>query len=116
MTRLEVLSRRESSRLTKERADAAIVDLDRRIAEQVVPEGLLAEADAIEPLREGLAADRKARKSLPAEEAKLFQVLDAAQDLLAESWPELAPRRVEYEGQVRRRAPRSTRTTRSSGP
>ena len=63
---------------TKERADAAIVDLDRRIAELVVPEDLLAEADAIEPLREGLAADRKARKSLPAEEAKLFQALDAA--------------------------------------
>ena len=112
-TRLEALSRRETSRLTKERADAAIVDLDRRIAELVIADDLLAEGDAIEHLREGLAADRKARKSLPAEEAKLFQVLNAASDLLAESWPDLAPsREEEYEGRVpgaRRREPRARR-------
>jgi uncharacterized protein YhaN len=95
--RLEALSRREASRAAKERAEAAVVELDRRLAELAVPEDLLAEGDAIERLREGQAADRKARKALPAEEARLLQALIAAHELLAESWPELTPGRAEYD-------------------
>jgi uncharacterized protein YhaN len=95
--RLEAQSRRETSRTARERAEAAVVELDRQIAELVVPEDLLAEGGAIERLRDGLAADRKARKSLPAEEAKLLQVLTAASDLLAESWPELAPTKAGHD-------------------
>ena len=63
-----------------------------QIAELAVPEELLAESEAIESLRDGLGADRKARKTLPAEEAKLLQALASVQDLLAELQPNLRHR------------------------
>ncbi len=88
-TRLETQVRRDTVRVARESAQEAITRLDRQIADLVVAEDLLAEADAIERLREGLAADRKARKSLPAEEANLQQTLASVHDLLAESWPHL---------------------------
>ncbi len=62
-----------------------MASLDRQNAELVIAEDLLAETDAIERLREGLAADRKARRALPSEEANLLQALASAQDLLSES-------------------------------
>ena len=65
----------------------AIVRLDREIAETAVPEELLAESEAIEGLRDGLGADRKARKALPGEEAKFLQALASVQDLLGELQP-----------------------------
>ena len=88
-TRLETQVRRDTARVARETAQEAITRLDRQIADLVVAEDLLAETDAIERLREGLAADRKARKSLPAEEANLRQALASIRDLLAESWPHL---------------------------
>ncbi len=62
-----------------------MASLDRQNAELVIAKDLLAETDAIERLREGLAADRKARRALPSEEANLLQALASAQDLLSES-------------------------------
>ena len=88
-TRLETQVRRDTARVARETAQEAITRLDRQIADLVVAEDLLAETDAIERLREGLAADRKARKFLPAEEANLRQALASIRDLLAESWPHL---------------------------
>ena len=88
-TRLETQVRRDTARAAGESTAEAIARLDRQIAELVVAEDLLTEADAIERLREGLAADRKARRALPGEEANLLQALAGAHDLLAESWPHL---------------------------
>lgn len=96
-TRLEAASRREAARADKRRAGEAVADLDRRIAEMIIPEDLLAEADAIERLREGQAADRKARRSISAEEARLHQVAIAAREILSESWPELAPGQADHD-------------------
>ena len=95
--RLEAQVRRDAARATRESTAAAIADLDLQIAEKVVAEDLLAEADAIDRLREGLAADRKARKAFPGEEASLLTALAGAQDLLAESWPHLLSRSIEAE-------------------
>jgi uncharacterized protein YhaN len=53
----------------------------------IVPEELLAQAEAIESLREGLVADRKARRAIPGEEARLRQALASASDLLTELLP-----------------------------
>ena len=91
--RIEALGLREASHVARERASAAIVRLDREIAEMAVPEELLAESEAIEGLRDGLGADRKARKALPGEEAKLLQALASVEDLLAELQPGLPRRR-----------------------
>ncbi len=88
-TRLEAQVRRDAARAARQSTGDAIASLDRQIAELVVAEDLLAETDAIERLREGLAADRKARRALPGEEANLLQALASAQDLLSESWPHL---------------------------
>jgi uncharacterized protein YhaN len=86
-SRLKASLRQESARAARARAAEAIAELDRQIAELIVPEELLAQADAVESLREGLAADRKARRAIPAEEAKLRQVLSSAADLVAELLP-----------------------------
>jgi len=99
-TRLEAQVRRDAARAAREGTGEAIARLDRQIAELVVDEDLLAEADAIERLREGLAADRKARRALPGEEANLRQALAGAHDLLAESWPHLLSGSREAEEQV----------------
>jgi len=88
-TRLEAQVRRDAARAARESTGEAIARLDRQIAALVVADDLLAEADAIERLREGLAADRKARRALPGEEANLLQALAGAHDLLAESWAHL---------------------------
>jgi len=88
-TRLEAEVRRDTAQAARESTGEAIARLDRQIAELVIADDLLAEADAIERLREGLAADRKARRALPGEEANLLQALAGAHDLLAESWPHL---------------------------
>ena len=98
--RLEAQVRRDAARAARQSTKEAIARLDRQIAELVVDEDLLAEADAMERLREGLAADRKARKTLPAEEASLLQALAAAHDLLAESWPHLLSESVKAEEPV----------------
>ncbi len=87
--RLEAQVRRDAALAARESTAQAIAMLDRQIAELVVTEDLLTEADSIEHLREGLAALRKARGTLPGEEAGLLQALAATQDLLEESWPHL---------------------------
>ncbi len=99
-TRLEAQVRRDAARAARESTGEAIARLDRQIAELVVAADLLAEADAIERLREGLAADRKARRALPGEEANLLQALAGAHDLLAESWPHLLSGSREAEERV----------------
>jgi uncharacterized protein YhaN len=99
--RLEAQVRRDAAQAARQSTAEAIARLDRQLSELVVAEELLAEADAIERLREGLAADRKARKTLPAEEASLLQALASAQDLLAESWPHLLSDSVRAEDEER---------------
>jgi uncharacterized protein YhaN len=100
-TRLEAQGRREAARAARESTREAIARLDRQIAKLVIADDLLAEADAIERLREGLAADRKARRTLPGEESNLLQALAGAHDLLAEWWPHLLPASTESDERVR---------------
>jgi len=88
-TRLEVQIRRDAAQAARESTREAVAKLDRQISVLIVADDLLAEADAIERLREGLAADHKARRALPGEEANLLQALAGAHNLLSESWPHL---------------------------
>lgn len=88
-TRLEAQLRRDTARAALENTKASIARLDHQIAELVVAEDLLAEADTIERLQEALATARKTRRTLPAEESTLMQSLTSTHDLLVESWPHL---------------------------
>ena len=100
--RIEALGLREASDVARERANATLARLDREIAELAVPDELLTESEAIERLRDGLGADRKARKTIPAEETKLLQALASVQDLLAELQPDLRQRQESSSPRKRR--------------
>ncbi|QEH35255.1 Chromosome partition protein Smc [Aquisphaera giovannonii] len=79
----------ESAGLAIRRARSEIDGLERRAEGLSAPAGLLAEADAIDRLREAMGAARKARAELPDEEARLRLSLRDARDRVAESWPDL---------------------------
>ncbi len=66
------------------RRGGAIAELDAQIDALVVPEDLLAEAEAIERLRDGLAGFRKAHDLLPAERGRLRLIEAEVRELLAE--------------------------------
>jgi uncharacterized protein YhaN len=87
--RLDAVTRREAARVSRQRGESALAELDHQLEELIVPAPLLAEAEAIERLREAQAADRKARKNLPGEEARLSQSLREARALVAELRPDL---------------------------
>ena len=86
-TRLKASLKQEAARAARVRAAEAIAKLDRQIIEMVVPEELLAQADAIESIREGLAADRKARKASPRRKQDYARSSHSASDLLSELLP-----------------------------
>ena len=73
----------EAARTAESAAVRAIAELDAQIDALVVPEDLLAEAEAVERLRDALAGYQKARAALPGEQARLRLLEADVHDLLA---------------------------------
>ena len=103
-TRLKASLKQESARAARARAAEAIAELDRQIAQMIVPEELLAQAEAIESLREGLAADRKAR----ARSRRRKQDYARRSRAPPISWPSCYPRKRRPEPMMRQRRARSS--------
>jgi uncharacterized protein YhaN len=82
--RHEALRRRDAAIAAEAAAQQAVAELDRQIAGLVVPEDLLAEAEAVEHLRDALAGYRKAQASLPEERSRLRLIEAEIHELLAE--------------------------------
>ncbi len=74
----------ESARAAEAAALRAIAELDAQIDALVVPDDLLAEAEAIERVRDGLAGYRKSLAALPDAQGQLRLIEDEARDILAE--------------------------------
>ena len=74
--RHQAASQLESARTAESAAMRAIAELDAQIDALVVPEDLLAEAEAVERLRDALAGYQKARAALPDEQGRLRLIED----------------------------------------
>lgn len=74
----------ESARTAEAAALRAIAELDTQIDALVVSDDLLAEAEAIERIRDGLAGYRKSLAALPDTQGQLRLIEDEARDILAE--------------------------------
>ena len=85
--RHQAIGQLESARAAESTAARAIAELDAQIDALVVPEDLLAEAEAIERLRDGLPGFRKAQDALPAERGRLRLIEAEVRELLAELRP-----------------------------
>src|SRR5579883_59041 len=83
-SRHEALSRRDAAVAAEAAAQQAVAELDRQIDGLAVPEDLLAEAEAVEQLRDALAGYRKALAALPDERSRLRLVETEIQEMLAE--------------------------------
>ena len=73
----------EAARTAESAAMRAIAELDAQIDALVVPEDLLAEAEAVERLRDALAGYQKARAALPGEQGRLRLIEADVHDMLA---------------------------------
>jgi uncharacterized protein YhaN len=82
--RHQAVSQLESARTAESAALRAIKELDAQINALVVPEDLLAESEAIERLRDGLAGYRKAQDALPAERSRFRLIESDVREILAE--------------------------------
>ncbi len=74
--RHQAASQLESARTAESAAMRAIAELDAQLDALVVPEDLLAEAEAVERLRDALAGYQKARAALPDERGRLRLIED----------------------------------------